>query len=154
MYAVGQHDQDITKCFQVDPSFINKQNGTMSFLLYMRGTIGQEIQKLGTIGKFPLHLLPFPSGLNHAQMKLLIEGFTRPNEKLKATEFSVATVIGFMNLTDKLLKVQSPAMSSGTVDTKDSWPSEVQPHSTGIFLTRKASYGARGSVGTSTVGEY
>ena len=118
----------------------------------MRGTIGKGIQKLGTMGKFPLHLLPFPSGLNHAQMKLLIEGFTRPNEKLKDTAFSVATVIGFMNLTDKLLKVQSPAISSGYVGKKAPWPSEVQPHSTGIFWTRKASFGAKGSVGTSIFG--
>ena len=89
--------------------------------------------------------------LNHDQMKLLIEGFTRPNKKLKSTAYSVATVIGFMNLTDKLLKVQSSAISSGKVGKKDPWPSEIQPHSTETIFTRKVSYSLAGCVGTSTV---
>ena len=42
-------------------------------------------------------------------------------------------------------------MSSGKVGKNDPWPSEVQPHSTEMFLTRKVSYSARGCVGTSTV---
>ena len=89
--------------------------------------------------------------LNHDQMKLLIEGFTRPNKKLKSTAYTVATVIGFMNLTDKLLKVQSSAISSGKVGKKDPWPSEIQPHSTETIFTRKVSYSLAGCVGTSTV---
>ena len=86
--------------------------------------------------------------LNHDQMKLLIEGFTRPNKKLIST---VSTVIGFMNLTDKLLKIQSSAISSGKVGKKDPWPSEIQPHSTETIFTRKVSYSLAGCVGTSTV---
>ena len=148
---VKERDGDTTKCFQVDTSFMSKQKGTMSFLLYMEGTIGQGIQQLGTTREFPSPILPFPRRLTHDKMKLLIEGFTKPNKKLKSTAYSVATVIGFMNLTDKLLKVQSSAISSGKVEKKDPWPSEIQPHSTETIFTRKMSYSLAGCVGTSTV---
>ena len=57
---VKERDGDTTKCFQVDTSFMSKQKGTMSFLLYMEGTIGQGIQQLGTTREFPSPILPFP----------------------------------------------------------------------------------------------
>ena len=57
---VTSSEKDTTKSFQVNTSFMSKQKGTMSFLLYMEGSIGQGIQQLGTTREFPSPILPFP----------------------------------------------------------------------------------------------
>ena len=91
---------------------MNKQKGTMSFLLYMPGSLNQGMkEELGITRKYPSPL-HFPI-FNHNQMEILLKGFRQNKEKLNSTLHSVTTVIGLMNLTNKKLKVQMPVLSSG-----------------------------------------
>ena len=139
-----------TKSWYVDTNFMNRQKSTLSFLIYLPGTIGQDIESLGTIRKFPTPPLPLFTPDQH-QMQLLIDGFIGIEETLYYKSHSVATVIGFMNLTNHMIDVQTPALSSGVVGTKSPWPTKVKPLTTETFLTRKASYSMKGCVGAYTI---
>ena len=134
-----------TKCWYVDTNFMSRQKSTISFLIFLPGNIGKKFKSLGAIRKFPsLPLLVFTP--NHDQMQLLIDGFVRIEETLNYKTHSVTTVIGFMNLTNDVLDVQSPALSSGVVGTKVKWPTQVKPLTTETFITRKASYSVKVNV--------
>ena len=122
---------------------MSRQKSTISFLIFLPGNIGKKFKSLGAIRKFPsLPLLVFTP--NHDQMQLLIDGFVRIEETLNYKTHSVTTVIGFMNLTNDVLYVQSPALSSGR---KVEWPTQVKPLTTETFITRKASYSVKVNMG-------
>ena len=135
---------------QVDATFMDKQKETISFLMYLPGSIGQDVQSLGTIRKYPIPPLEFLTP-NHEQMKRLVEGFDRGMERLNLTNNMVVTVVCFMNLTSHRLNVQSPALSSGRVDYKFPWPTEIKPFYTDFFMVRKVNFSFCGSVGASIV---
>eukprot|EP00092_Neocalanus_flemingeri_P002887 GFUD01003086.1.p1 GENE.GFUD01003086.1~~GFUD01003086.1.p1 ORF type:complete len:622 (-),score=157.57 GFUD01003086.1:182-2047(-) len=132
--------------WKVNTSFLSDRKGKLSFFIFKPGdatvSFPLDIEERGY--EELDDLLPL---CGHKQMELVKEGFQTARTLLENKSHSVATVICLMNLNDSIIKLSSPAMTSGYPSEKTPWPQELPPLSLSNLVARKANYSAKGCAG-------
>eukprot|EP00092_Neocalanus_flemingeri_P012835 GFUD01013829.1.p1 GENE.GFUD01013829.1~~GFUD01013829.1.p1 ORF type:complete len:667 (+),score=161.18 GFUD01013829.1:50-2002(+) len=110
----------------------------ISFYIFKPGqTVHVETEELGE------SLSPY----GPQQVEIMKNGFESSRAILDEMSFSVAAVVGFMNLTSSTIQLSTPALTSGVPSVKTPWPKEVPPLAMINLVTHKKNLSLKGCIG-------